>query len=505
VLGEAATARPGQVILLDALGKLLLRQGPSRLGNAIEYLRAARAQRPGLGIALSAALISDRRAKEAEGVLRDLLRQQRETPMLQSCLGVCLDAQNKHGAAEAAYRKAIALDPDFADAYGNLGMCLADQQRYEAAERACRTAVDLRPDRAAPYYCLGYVLDQRKNHAAAAAAYRKAIALRPDWADAHYNLGIALDRQGDPGAAAAAFREAIALRPDFAPAHNNLGIALSQQQKPGAEEAFRKGIALRPDSAEAHNNLGMALGRQGEHGEAEAAFRKAIALRPAFALAYFNLAHALTQQARFGEALAFAQKGYALLPARDPLRAEARPLLQQCERYKTLDARLPSILRGAAKPANPAEQIELAQLCVLKKLYAAAAHFYNDAFTEDPKRGEDVPAGHRYNAACVAALAGCAQGQDADRSDDRERTRWRRQALDWLRQDLTWWGKALDDGNAQTSAQVRQQLRLWQGDPDLAGVRARDALARLPDEEREGWQRLWSDVEALLRRLGVPE
>jgi serine/threonine-protein kinase len=505
VLGEAATARPDQVILLDALGKLLQRQGPSRLGNAIEYYRAARARRPQLGIALSAALIGDRRAKEAEGVLRDLLRQQGETPTLQSCLGVCLDAQKKHGAAEAAYRKAIALAPDFADAYCNLGMCLADQQRYEAAERAGRKAVDLRPDRADPYYCLGYILDERKNHAAAAAAFRKAIALRPDWADAHYNLGINLYGQGEPGAAEAAFREAIALRPDFAPAHNNLGMALSQQQKPGAEAAFRKAIALRPDDAVAYNNLGMALGRQGEHGEAAAAFRKAIALRPDFALAHFNLAHALTQQARFGEALAFVQKGYELLPARDPLREEARPLLHQCQRYAALDARLPAILRRAEKPANPAEQIEFAQLCVLKKHYAAAALFYDDAFTAEPKLGEAVSAGHRYNAACAAALAGCAQGKDADRLDDRERARWRRQALDWLRQDLTWWGKRLDDGDAQTSAQVRQQLRLWQGDPDLAGVRARDALAPLPDEEREGWQRLWSDVEALLRRASAPE
>jgi predicted Zn-dependent protease len=109
VLCEAATARPDQVVLLDALGKLLERQGPSRLRNAIEYYRAARAQRPRLGIALSGVLIRDRRAEEAEGVLRDLLRQRQETPMLYHRLGVCLDEQKKYEAAEAAYRKAIAL------------------------------------------------------------------------------------------------------------------------------------------------------------------------------------------------------------------------------------------------------------------------------------------------------------------------------------------------------------------------------------------------------------
>jgi hypothetical protein len=48
-------------------------------------------------------------------------------------------------------------------------------------------------------------------------------------------------------------------------------------------------------------------------------------------------------------------------------------------------------------------------------------------------------------------------------------------------------------------------MQFWWGDPDLSGVRARDALARLPDEERERWERLWSEVGALLRRVRVPE
>ncbi len=87
----------------------------------------------------------------------------------------------------------------------------------------------------------------------------------------------------------------------------------------------------------------------------------------------------------------------------------------------TLDARLPLILRGAEKPANAAEQIEFAQLCVFKKLYAAAARFYGDAFTAEPELAEAVPAGTRYYAACAAAQAGCAHGQDAEKLDDKER------------------------------------------------------------------------------------
>ena len=111
----------------------------------------------------------------------------------------------------------------------------------------------------------------------------------------------------------------------------------------------------------------------------------------------------------------------------------------------------------------------------------------------------------RYAAACAAALAGCGHGRDTDQLDEQERARWRRQALAWLRQDLTWWGERLDKAGAEASAQVRDRLRHWQGDPDLAGVRAKDSLAGLPDEERQQWEGLWSDVAALLQRVSAPD
>jgi hypothetical protein len=56
-----------------------------------------------------------------------------------------------------------------------------------------------------------------------------------------------------------------------------------------------------------------------------------------------------------------------------------------------------------------------------------------------------------------------------------------------------------------TNAQVQMRLREWQADASLGGVRGKDALARLPDEERKQWESLWSDVEALLRRPSRPK
>ena len=41
-------------------------------------------------------------------------------------------------------------------------------------------------------------------------------------------------------------------------------------------------------------------------------------------------------------------------------------------------------------------------------------------------------------------------------------------------------------------------LATWLSDPALAGVRDPAELAKLPDAEREQWQRLWADVAASL-------
>src|SRR5262249_20800836 len=119
---------------------------------------------------------------------------------------------------------------------------------------------------------------------------------------------------------------------------------------------------------------------------------------------------------------------------------------------------------------------------------------YRDALATKPNLAENALSDFRYLAACAAARAGCGQGKDADGLDDGERARWRGQAHDWLRPDLARWGKQ------KTNAQPRQHLRQCQADASLGGVRDRDALARLPVEERDQWERLWSDVDSLLAR-----
>jgi hypothetical protein len=78
----------------------------------------------------------------------------------------------------------------------------------------------------------------------------------------------------------------------------------------------------------------------------------------------------------------------------------------------------------------------------------------------------------------------------------------RRHALDWLRADLKAWGGLLDKepDKARSAARVTNSLQQWLVDADFAGVRGPEALAKLPDAERQPWQQLWDDVAGTLAR-----
>jgi serine/threonine-protein kinase len=266
--------------------------------------------------------------------------------------------------------------------------------------------------------------------------------------------------------------------------------------------AYRTAIRLKKDLPEALYNLGIALKDRGQLDDAIAEYRKAIALKPDYAQAHCNLGHALRQQGEFRKALEQLRRGHELGSRNPRWRYPSPQWVQQCERLVELDGRLPDFLDGKIMPMSPGEGIELARLCSLKRLNWAATRFYEEAFAAEPKLADDLGTGHRYNAACAAALAGCGAAKDTGKLEAKQCARLRRQALDWLRADLEAWGRRLnrEPGKVRFTARVAKVLQHWLADPDFAGVRGPQALAKLPEAERQLWQKLWKDVADTLAR-----
>lgn len=110
--------------------------------------------------------------------------------------GQALEASDP-AAAEAAYRRAIELDPTRPGPWLNLGAALCEAGR-------CAEAVALFDEALAQvghdpliHFNRAIALEDRQRDEEAIAAYQRVLALDPGFADAHYNLGMLLEKRGD--------------------------------------------------------------------------------------------------------------------------------------------------------------------------------------------------------------------------------------------------------------------------------------------------------------------
>jgi tetratricopeptide (TPR) repeat protein len=232
-------------------------------------------------------------------------------------LGIALSRQGKTDDAAAAYRKAASLRPDYGEAYENLGALLCDKVRdYPGAIAAFREAIKLQSDNPQAHFGLANSLTQQGDLEEAIASYRQAIALRPGYADAHNNLGRVLEAQRKPAEAMAEYREAIRLQPDYVTAYLGLGSVLCDQvhDYAAARAAFQKAIEYQPNNAVAHYDVGNTYLFQNRLEEAAAAYRQTIALKKDYAEAYCNLASIFMRQGKLDEALESCRQAIAAKP-----------------------------------------------------------------------------------------------------------------------------------------------------------------------------------------------
>jgi Flp pilus assembly protein TadD len=378
--------------------------------------------------------------------------------------------------------------------------------RLDEVIAACRHAIELKPDLPQPYFNLGLALAGKGRPREAVAAYRRVVELRPADAEAHCNLGVALEDLGRLDEAIAAYRQAVKLKPGLLTAQHNLARGLEKTgQFDAAIAAYRELLALKPDYAEAHYDLGNALRETGRLDKAVAAYRRAIELKPAYAEAHCNLGCVLRQQGEFVKAGATLTRGHELGSQRRDWPYPSAQWVEECRRLSKLADRLPAIVRGGAHPADAADQSACARYCHDLRRSVAAARLWASALAADPSLAEDLKTGYRTDAACASALAGCGQGADAGQLDEKERVRWRKQALDWLRADLTATGKLLENATPADCRLTSHRLRCWQGAPELASLRDAATVARLPAGEREEWKQLWAEVQALLNKAEVAQ
>jgi len=89
------------------------------------------------------------------------------------------------------FKKAIEINPHFAEAYNNLGIIYYyDKNNSEEAIALFKEAVENNPDFAGAYNNLGIVYKNIGKIEEAIASHKKAIEINPDYATAHYDLSL---------------------------------------------------------------------------------------------------------------------------------------------------------------------------------------------------------------------------------------------------------------------------------------------------------------------------
>jgi tetratricopeptide (TPR) repeat protein len=465
--------------------------------EAVGFYRAALVTRPTVETVCTAvglALYGQGQLDEAIRAFRKAIELDPKGSSPHHDLGLCFQARGQLDEAMAEYRRAIQLDPKGDAAPHQLGVCLQARGQLDEAMAEYRLSIALNPKAGAPsHHQLATCWQARGQLDEAVAEYRRAIELDPKNVPAHCGLGTCWQDRGELDKAMAEYRRVIELDPKEAPAHQRLGLCFQARgQLDEAMAEYRRAIDVNPKEASAHYMLGTCWQARGQLDEAMAEYRRAIDVDPGGGLAHESLAVALLWSGRFTEVRTAVGRAFDLLSAKDSHRPALQETLRVCDRMLALEGRLPALLRGKERPAVE-ELLELARLCRDYGRPHAAAGLYAAAFVAQPALADDLGSSNRYNAACAAARAGAGQGSaqrplgEAQRADERQR------ALAWLRADLTLRTRLLSDGKGTVGS-----LAAWQTDRDLASVRDPVALAKLPDSERDQWQRLWTDVAALL-------
>jgi serine/threonine-protein kinase len=417
-------------------------------------------------------------------------------------LAGALNRLKKWDEAIAQCRKAIELEPRLAIAHNNLGKALRDQGKPKEALKAFRAALEIDPTSARSQSNYALALQDLHRLDEAIAEHYKAVKLEPEFGQLHNNLGVALYNANRFEDAAAAYQQAIQLESKHAPAHSNLGFALVKLGKlPEAMPAFQKAVELDPNLALPHSGIGILLFIQEQLKEAETEFRRALALDPHNQLAHIGLGDLLPRLGRYDEAALHVRAILKTLSKNSVLRPKLEKNLQIHERMIERERKLSQVLAREIQPDTPADYLGYIKLCRQRKLNAAAASLYADALATKPAlKKMALVKDHRLAGARLAALAGSGQGEDAQYFDQRERARWRKQALDWLLADLNITRGILQHKVPQVRLRGQKRLHGWQNEKDLAGIRDQPALDRLPVEEQWTYREFWAEVAELLAR-----
>lgn len=203
------------------------------------------------------------------GALADLVR------------GYRLVQEGKSTDAEAAFRAALAKDPDFAEAHHQLGTLLFARKDFTGARESWERATRIRPQQPRLWKDLGRAWRRLREPARAVAAFRQALTLDPRDIETEKFLAFALDEAGAENQALAQYDRAVQLDAGDARLKATRALLLERMgRKERAERAYESALAVNPSEPMAVTGLALLLVARGQGERALALLERAIRSDP---------------------------------------------------------------------------------------------------------------------------------------------------------------------------------------------------------------------------------
>ena len=168
--------------------------------------------------------------------------------------GVAASRANQHDLAIEKFNAALAISPACFDCQFNIGVALMAKKDEKAAEEAWKKAIEMKADYAEALNALSTLYNNQKRFEEAGAMSARAAAAGGGAgnADATFNQGIILWNQGKIAEAKVKFEETIKMNATHPEAHYQLGMALLNEGKlADAVTEFETYVKLAPDGQNA--------------------------------------------------------------------------------------------------------------------------------------------------------------------------------------------------------------------------------------------------------------
>jgi len=231
--------------------------------------------------------------------------------------------QDNLESAIAEFKRAIAVDENYAPAYAAMGLAYNNGYQWknrsndwiQMARTQCERALAITPQLAEGHTCLGNVFVSTGRYEEAVQEFQRSLDLDHNNDETLRSLATAYQKLGKASAAEDAYRNAVALRPNYWGVYSAFGkFYFEQARYAEALGMFQKEIQLAPQNYNGFLNLGTTYSQLGRYTEAIEALKHSIDLRPHF-VAYGNLGAAYFYLRRYTDSAATYQQALRIDPA----------------------------------------------------------------------------------------------------------------------------------------------------------------------------------------------